>query len=103
MACDACSTREPQAPQWPLLLGAYKAGRLDARTFHDAFLDTWTYARDHDFPEPQAIADLFFVVEDFTPDPALGDTHDTTEIELQLAVEQTLLRLEADTTGDMRL
>jgi hypothetical protein len=106
MPCDACASREPQAPSWPSLLIAYQQGALSAHVFHDAFLDTWRYARDHGFPEPKPIADLFYIVEAYCPDPALaGGPFEATETELKDAVDVALVRLAAaaDThAGDLR-
>ncbi|MFM2422203.1 MAG: hypothetical protein RL291_733 [Pseudomonadota bacterium] len=103
MPCDACAAREPQAPSWATLLVAYQQGALSSAVFHDAFLDTWRYARDHGFPEPKPIADLFFTVEAFSPDPALaGGPYDASETELKDAVEQAIVRLAAHAPGDLR-
>lgn len=79
---------------WLLLLQDYLAGRMDAAEFHDRFLAAWRAARDRGEPEPAPVADLFYVVEAFTPDPALrGGPYEASEEELRAAAEQAAIRL----------
>lgn len=57
---------------WPRLLQDFLAGRISAAVFHDRFFVLWRKQFDGD-TVPAAVERLFFVVEAFTPDPALRD------------------------------
>jgi hypothetical protein len=52
---------------WRALLEAFLADETDAESFHDDFLEGWKSARDERKRIPDAIEDLFFTVESFTP------------------------------------
>lgn len=78
---------------WRRLLQCFVSDSIGAAAFHDRFLEAWRTARDRADPEPQPIADLFYVVEAYCPDPSLQGPYDATELELRAAAEQTLVRL----------
>jgi hypothetical protein len=52
---------------WRALLEAFLSDESDAESFHDDFLEAWKSARDERLRIPDAIEDLFFTVENFTP------------------------------------
>jgi hypothetical protein len=52
---------------WRALLEAFLSDESDAETFHDDFLEAWKSARDERASIPDAIEELFFAVEGFTP------------------------------------
>ena len=76
---------------WRRLIGDFLAGSLDAAGFHDGFLALWR--RDRDAGLPEAVDRLFYVVEAFTPDPALRQPDqpwEAGEAELRQAARQAL-------------
>lgn len=57
---------------WEELLAGFVDGRLTTEAFHDAFFALWRRQFEGD-PVPAPVERLFYVVEAFTPDPALRD------------------------------
>lgn len=81
---------------WRALIEGLVAGTTDPAVFHDAFLALWRQERDQGLPA--AIEELFYVVEAFTPDPALRDSTapwEADEAEVLAAARTALAALEA--------
>lgn len=58
--------------EWEALLERFLAGDMATEAFHDRFFALWHERFDSD-PAPAPVERLFYVVEAFTPDPALRD------------------------------
>lgn len=76
--------------EWRALIEAYLEGRLSAEAFARRFLEAWKACRDRVQAVPQAIDQLFYVVEAFDASAAAGDPGAAGEQELRIACEQTL-------------
>lgn len=84
---------------WLELLRAFTGRRIEETEFHDRFLRRWRVARDRADWLPDAIEDLFLVVEAYCPEPALrtpDSRFEADDAELRASAEIALARLVVD-------
>jgi Bacterial self-protective colicin-like immunity len=87
----------PNAATWAALLDQLAGDTISAADFHDRFFSLWHALSGADWAvaPPPAIETLFYVVEAFTPDPALrdGSVWEASEGDMREAARTALVAL----------